>query len=48
MNQVLSIPKLALVASKFQVGADPDPESTHMVLSANGSFSFQVNFADGA
>jgi hypothetical protein len=43
MNRALSLPRLAVVARKFQIGDDADPESTHAAASANGHFLFQVN-----
>jgi hypothetical protein len=42
MNRAFSLPRVTVVARTFQVGDDPDPESTHMAPGANGSF-FQVN-----
>jgi hypothetical protein len=47
INRALSLPRLAVVARKFQVGDDADRESTRMAPSANGSFSFQPNLAGG-
>jgi hypothetical protein len=38
---------LAIIARKFQVGGDADPESTYVAFSANGGFPFQVNPAAG-
>jgi hypothetical protein len=47
MNQALSLAKLAVITRKFQVGDNTDPESTHAEPSANGSFAFQMNPANG-
>jgi hypothetical protein len=47
INQALSLPRLAIIASKSQAGDDADPESTHVAPSVNEKFSFQVNPASG-
>jgi hypothetical protein len=47
MNRALSLPRLAVVTRKFQVGDDADPESTYVAPITNESFPFQVNPASG-
>jgi hypothetical protein len=47
MNSALSLPRLGVLAGKFQVGGDADPESTHAAQRANESFAFQLNLVGG-
>jgi hypothetical protein len=43
MNRVFSLPRLAVVARKFQIGNEADSESVHVAAGVIRSFSFQVN-----
>jgi hypothetical protein len=47
MNRAFSLPRLAIVARKFQIGNNADPESTHVAPSADGNFVLQLNPAGG-